>query len=418
MKVLVLDKLNTAPEVAEVLSLEHEVFTGLDRVSGASMVILVSTDEAELHEIESLLANSSDCVRLAHRSLLDNSFIWGRVESSVDDLFTDAVELSSRIPFILRRLVIRESRKRQFAAVFESTVEGIIIINTRGFIQLYNKAAEKIFQYSTSEVIGKNVNYLMPESYSRNHDRYLDNYLTTGKKKIIGIGREVSGLRKSGEIFPMDLAVSEFESEGKTFFVGIIRDVSERRRLEYEILRISEQERRRVGQDLHDGLGQMLTGISLIGRNMANRLEREQPELAEDMHEITDLVREADRMTRNIARGLVPVELEGDGMSAALRTLCSNAEKYFSVSCTYVEKGRVRISDSSEASNLYRIAQEAVSNAVKHGKAEEITVTLDTSPGSAVLTIEDNGVGFPEVLKEDRGMGVECKGYPIVLFNG
>ena len=160
------------------------------------MVILVSTDEAELHEIESLLAKSSDCVRLAHRSLLDNSFIWGRVESSVDDLFTDAVELSSRIPFILRRLVIRESRKRQFAAVFESTVEGIIIINTRGFIQLYNKAAEKIFQYSTSEVIGKNVNYLMPESYSRNHDRYLDNYLTTGKKKIIGIGREVSGLRK------------------------------------------------------------------------------------------------------------------------------------------------------------------------------------------------------------------------------
>ena len=216
----------------------------------------------------------------------------------------------------------------------------------------------------------------------------------------------------------MDLAVSEFESEGKTFFVGIIRDVSERRRLEYEILRISEQERRRVGQDLHDGLGQMLTGISLIGRNLANRLEREQSELAEDMHEITDLVREADRMTRNIARGLVPVELEGDGMSAALRTLCSNAEKYFSVSCTYVEKVRVRISDSSEASNLYRIAQEAVSNAVKHGKAEEITVTLDTSPGSAVLTIEDNGVGFPEVLKEDRGMGVECKGYPIVLFNG
>jgi two-component system, LuxR family, sensor kinase FixL len=215
----------------------------------------------------------------------------------------------------------------------------------------------------------------------------------------------------------MDLAVSEFESEGKTFFVGIIRDVSERRRLEYEILRISEQERRRVGQDLHDGLGQMLTGISLIGRNLANRLEREQSELAEDMHEITDLVREADRMTRNIARGLVPVELEGDGMSAALRTLCSNAEKYFSVSCTYVEKGRVRISDSSEASNLYRIAQEAVSNAVKHGKAEEITVTLDTSPGSAVLTIEDNGVGFPEVLKEDRGMGVDIMGYRARIIN-
>ena len=209
----------------------------------------------------------------------------------------------------------------------------------------------------------------------------------------------------------MELAVSEFESDGRRLFVGTVRDVSERRKLEHEVLRISEQERRRVGQDLHDGLGQMLTGISLIGVNLAKRLEEKKSEFAEDMYEIADLVREADRMTRNIARGLVQVELEGDGMSAALRTLCANAEKYFSVSCTYQEYGKIVISDSIAASNLYRIAQEAVSNAAKHGRAENIVVTLQSTSGSLILTIEDDGIGFPEVLKADRGMGVDIMGY-------
>lgn len=215
----------------------------------------------------------------------------------------------------------------------------------------------------------------------------------------------------------MDLAVSEFESEGKRLFVGIIRDVTERRRLEHEILRISEQERRRVGQDLHDGLGQMLTGISLIGGSLAKRLEDSHSDIAEDVYEITDLVREADRMTRNIARGLVQVEVEGDGMSAALRTLCANAEKFFSLNCRYEEHGAVNISDSGAASNLYRIAQEAVSNAAKHGRAENITVTLNGTSEGIELSIEDDGIGFPEVLKADRGMGVDIMGYRARVIN-
>ena len=168
---------------------------------------------------------------------------------------------------------------------------------------------------------------------------------------------------------------------------------------------------------LHDGLGQMLTGIGLIGRNLAKRLDDSGSSFAEEMYEITDLVREADRMARNIARGLVQVELEGDGMSAALRTLCSNAEKYFSVTCTFVEKGKASLKDSSAASNLFRIAQEAVSNAAKHGKAEHISVVLEAAPNYLMLTIEDDGVGFPEVLSEDRGMGVDIMGYRARVIN-
>ena len=101
----------------------------------------------------------------------------------------------------------------------------------------------------------------------------------------------------------MDLAISEYQSGGDRLFVGIIRDISNRRRLEQEVLRISEQERRRVGQDLHDGLGQMLTGIGLISRSIANRMEDAGSPFAEDLFEMTDLVRDADRQARDIARG-------------------------------------------------------------------------------------------------------------------
>lgn len=417
MKILVIDDFNSGLGVAERLESNHLVLRAAGDDETLEMVVLVSVATRNLEQVSSLLIKRSDCVRLAHTSVLGQKEANDLLHSQIDDLFSSSEELADRMPFIQRRQIIRDSRRRQFAAVFESTVEGIIIIDARGIVQLFNKASEKIFGYAANEVIGHNVSMLMPPNYANEHDQYLYNYLTTGRKKIIGIGREVSGKRKSGETFPLDLAVSEFAIEGKTQFVGIIRDVTERRKLEHEILRISEQERRRVGQDLHDGLGQMLTGISLISRNLANRLEKIDAEIAEEMHEITDLVRESDRMARNIARGLVQVELEGDGMSAALRSLCVNAEKYFSIQCDYQEYGKVLIRESSAASNLYRIAQESVSNAVKHGRASKVTVTLRASDDNLILSVEDNGVGFPEELKKERGMGVDIMGYRARVIN-
>jgi len=343
--------------------------------------------------------------------------LWSTLENTIDDLFFEPSNLFQRLPFIQHRHDLRESSRLQFKALLEGTVEGVIIMDARGLIRLINGAAKNIFEYSSEETLGKNVKMLMPEEHPRSHDTYVSNYLSTGKKKVIGIGREVSGRRKSGEEFPMDLAISEYQSGGDRLFVGIIRDISNRRRLEQEVLRISEQERRRVGQDLHDGLGQMLTGIGLISRSIANRMEDAGSPFAEDLFEMTDLVRDADRQARDIARGMVQVELDGDGMSVALRNLCKNVEKFFSISCTFVEDGNPEVPNSSIASNLFRIAQEAVSNAVKHGRASEVTVTIKGAENVLELLIEDNGVGFPETLKEERGMGVDIMGYRARVIN-
>jgi two-component system, LuxR family, sensor kinase FixL len=149
---------------------------------------------------------------------------------------------------------LRESEAR-YRSIVETTVDAIITINEKALVRTFNQAAEKLFQYQANEVIGQNVNMLMPEPYKKEHDDYMHNYLQTGRRKIIGIGREVTGKRKDGSTFPMYLAVSEVKLRDQRIFTGIVRDISEQRRLESEVLRTSEYERRRIGQDLHDGLG-------------------------------------------------------------------------------------------------------------------------------------------------------------------
>lgn len=301
---------------------------------------------------------------------------------------------------------LAESEARAHA-ILDTTVDAVITIDERGQIESFNPAAERIFGYRADEAIGQNINVLMPPPYREEHDGYLQNYLETGRRKIIGIGREVRGLRKDGSVFPMDLAVSEVDLNGRKLFTGIVRDISDRRRLEQEILRASDQERRRIGQDLHDGLGQMLTGIGLISHNLARKLAARRLEGAEEASEITGLIKEADQHARNLARGLVPVELDSRGLSAALERLSGQASYLLGIRCVFEQSGSAEVKDSSVATHLYRIAQEAVSNAARHGRASYVKVSLVATGDHMVrLRIHDNGSGFDEQDTEHSGQGI------------
>ncbi|HEX7070318.1 MAG TPA: PAS domain S-box protein [Rhodothermales bacterium] len=312
---------------------------------------------------------------------------------------------------------LRESEARA-RAIVETTVDGIITIDDIGTIESFNTAAERIFGYVATEVIGQNISVLMPPPYREEHDGYLRSYRESGRKQIIGIGREVAGLRKDGSVFPMELAVSEVALDGRRLFTGIVRDITERRRMEQEVLDISEQERRRIGQDLHDGLGQMLTGITLITQNLARKLKNEGNPIADDLFEITDLVKEADQHARGLARGLVPVELDAKGLADALRRLADQAERLFGISCGFEEVGSTLLYDNTAATHLFRISQEAVSNAVKHGKATRITIRLASGEDQIRIRIQDNGVGIPEELPEHRGMGVRIMHHRARMIGG
>jgi len=300
---------------------------------------------------------------------------------------------------------LRESEARA-RSILRTTVDAIITIDRHAQIRTFNKAAEDLFLFKASEVIGKNVNILMPQPYRREHDDYIDNYHQTGHKKIIGIGREVTGLRKDGTTFPMYLAVSEVNVNGQRLYTGIVRDIREQRRLEQEVLRISEHERHRIGQDLHDGLGQMLTGISLINRNIARSLKDENHELADEVADITTLVKEADEYARSLSRGLIPVEFEGQGLKAALERMMKNAEKLFNITCKFDAPDNIFFEDSTNLTHLYRIVQEATNNAVKHGNASEVDISIKNYDERLIIKIEDNGTGFSHDWEKDRGLGV------------
>ncbi len=125
-------------------------------------------------------------------------------------------------------------------SIIENIADGLITINDKGIIQSFNSSAERIFGYEASEVIGKNISYLAPEPYASDHDNYLKQYLSNKKSKIIGIGREVRGLSKAGKTFPMDLAINEMVIGEKIYFVGIVRDITERKEIEKQLIKTKE----------------------------------------------------------------------------------------------------------------------------------------------------------------------------------
>ncbi len=165
-------------------------------------------------------------------------FFSGEELETDKELLLSANSVGEQLGSVLKRreaeraLLDSESRTR---AVFESVVDAIITIDEKGAIEAVNPAALKLFGYGMEELAGKNVRMLMPNPDRDSHDSYLMNYLTTGEKKIIGIGREVTGLRKNGTTFPMELAVSEASQGDRRVFTGIVRDISERKQAEYEL---------------------------------------------------------------------------------------------------------------------------------------------------------------------------------------
>jgi PAS domain S-box-containing protein len=202
-----------------------------------------------------------------------------------------------------------------------------------------------------------------------------------------------------------------------THWLIIFRDITERKRLEKELLEISDRERQRLGQDLHDGLCQYLAGIELMSQVLEQQLAVKSRKSAAAVGDIGRHVREAIGQTRALARGLCPVTLELEGLGSALRELAANAEKIFGVSCRYVSDQPAAMPERSVATHLYRIAQEAVSNAIKHGKASEILIRLEPFGERLVLSVTDDGEGLPEAGLKSRGMGLRIMHYRASMIS-
>ncbi len=200
--------------------------------------------------------------------------------------------------------------------------------------------------------------------------------------------------------------------------VALTDEITERERLEREILDVGERERRRIGRDLHDSLGQLLTGTALAGQVLEEKLASRSIAEAGDATRIVTLVEQAIELTRSLSRGLDPVEIEGGGLAQGLRELAAKTSELFPTCCEHQVDGPVTVSDGATATQLYRIAQEAITNAIKHGRARHIVVRLDGAPNGIRLTVRDDGVGIPGPRARGAGMGLRIMAHRAAMMGG
>jgi PAS domain S-box-containing protein len=304
----------------------------------------------------------------------------------------------------LQRLRSSEIRQR---TVVENMVDGLIAIDEFGLIQEFNPAAERIFGYKSAEVVGKNVKMLMPEPYAEEHDQYLDNYQRTGKAKIIGIGREVEGKRKDGSTFPVDLAVSAMTLEGKKFYSGIVRDITERKRID----KMKNEFVSTVSHELRTPLTSIRGSLGLIAGGAAGEIPPKMNEMLKIatsnterllllINDILDL--------QKIESGKMAFKFEDVDLVTFLRQAVEEHQSYaaqrgvsFAITRTledahiYADRNRLMQVMGNLMSNAAKFSEEGAKieiSAVKQGKdAVRITVT-------------DYGSGIPD---EFQGMVFE-----------
>ncbi len=381
--------------------------TGLDAVSGAQVA-------AGLQAILDGLSNEFSMEYPCHSATQQRWFLL-QATPFCNEKYGAVISHTNITDRVKAEQLLRESEER-IRAILNTAADAIITIDQKGIITGVNLATERMFGYAKTELIGQNVKTLMPPPYFEAHDSFIARYLETGEARIIGIGREVQACRKDGTVFPVALAVRQIEP--LRLFTGIIRDISQRHYLQKQILEIAAEEQRRIGHDLHDDEGQELTGLALSMDTLVTLLKREsRPEVAIARHLLDDLKRTMQKV-RWLSRGLNPVEVDPEGLMAALESLAKRTSDLHSINCVFTCTKPVHFSSTNTATHLYRIAQEATNNAIRHGQAHNIQILLEEKDKLITLQIKDDGIGI-DLANADQteGLGLRIMRYRADLIH-
>jgi len=249
------------------------------------------------------------------------------------------------------------------------------------------------------------------------HDQNLLNMMTAIGSEIAQFTQRRKAeteLRRAHD--ELEVRVQRRTAELKSANTKLQAAISERKRLENELLEITEKERRRIALDLHDDLGQKLSGVALMTKALELKLTKAKAETAKEAARIYALIQEAMSHASDLAHDLATLDLEQKTLTQALGHLASHAEELFSISCEFKYRGVVPPLDSSVVMQLYKMAQESLTNAIKHGKATKVEIGLTVDRASLVLTIASNGVPFPDLQGRSTGMGLRIMNYRASLI--
>ena len=293
--------------------------------------------------------------------------------------------------------------ENKLRAILSSMSDPVFVIRKDGLILECHLPGDAAFALSTQNIIGKRLMELLPIQIAQQAIHYVEKALRTGHTQLFTGPYLILNKTRDFEVRVTPCGPGEA--------VALVRDVTARKLSEQEILEISNREQVRIGQDIHDGLGQHLTGVTFLSRALENKLTAQALPEASDAAEIGRLVLQALSQTRNLARGLFPVEIESNELAPALRELASTAEKLFNISCTLENDENVVLADRTVVNHLFRLAQEAINNSVKHGKAKRVVIGFKQLENRNVLTIRDNGRGFPHESTQLVGLGLRIMNY-------
>jgi PAS domain S-box-containing protein len=327
------------------------------------------------------------------------------------------VTLASAIFFRITRLQTQktEQQAETFHTLAKTAHEAIFLIDIHGIIKFINPSAEAMFGYSAAELLEKNIKLLMPSPHRERHDDYIATYLKSGIKSIIGTGRQLVGRRKDDSQFPMYLSVGEIHLTHTHLFAGLIMDMSTQQKLQREVLAIPAREQQRIGEELHDGLGQQLTGLSLLAQSLLNKATKPEHELA---NQIASGLQEALAQVRALSRGLMPIQIYADGFMISLQEITESIEKQSNIPIKLQIDDVVLLFDDATATHLYRIVQESLNNAIKHADASQIDVSLKVEQDHGLLQITDNGIGITDDIGDSSGLGLNIMKHRCGLFDG
>lgn len=387
--------------------------------------------------------NGLNALKLLRASLPDVPFIFvsGSLgeERAIEALKSGATDYVlkdrlQRLPAVVRRALTeaherRERRSAQaaleeqrelLAALINNLPEDIYAVDASQRVTVINRAMLERLNLPRGAVLGRRLNEIIsPEAaYS----------LETPDRHVLNSGVEIADQEHAVEmsdgslrwVISSRVPLKDHNTGKVTGVICTERDITARKELEREILEISNREQRRLGSDLHDGLGQELTGLSLMMKGLEVQLSREAPQYLPQAAKISELLAQTIQSTRSLARGLAPVNLERGGLREALRHLALRCSDLYQMNCVFDDRrAHVSALDEGLATHLFRVAQEASTNAARHAKATRVRIELRTTATRLYLSITDDGIGLAAGLNAGKpGMGLKIMEYRARVIGG
>jgi PAS domain S-box-containing protein len=310
-----------------------------------------------------------------------------------------------------------QEERNVVSAILNTVGALVVVLDKHGRIVRFNRACEQTTGYSFEEVEGKRVRelFLLPDEIGR-FGAILDQVLSG----VLPGDYESQWLTKNGErrLISWSNTVLTDSAGEVTHIIATGIDITDRKELEKAVLQAGAREQRRIGQDLHDGLGQRLTGIAFMGKVLEDRLSEASLAEAAEAAKIVTLVNDSIRMTRELARGLLPVVSESRGLMSALERWAAEVSDLFQINCRFECPTAVLIFDEMLAEHVYHMAQESVNNAVKHAKARSVIIGLTEENGTGTLTVRDDGAGFQMGPGDLSGLGLRIMQYRAKMIGG